>query len=504
MSNRRAPGPPEKALKEHGMEEVVFRCRLGATAEPLVHAWEHTVGSCHAPLALRADWQEQLRRCRRELGFGRVRFHGLLSDDLGTLVRHGGRLIYSFFNADQIIDFLLSLGMQPFVELSFMPTALASGTATVFSYRGNVTPPMDYRAWADLVARLARHWVERYGAGEVRKWYFEVWNEPNLAAFWAGTKAQYFELYRHTASALKGVDSALQVGGPATAANAWLPEFIDFCDDNRVPADFLSTHHYPNDPLWSPSQDTETELAGARRGAMGEWVQQARREAGSRPLLYTEWNASSNPRYRRQDEPYAAAFAVKSALEAANHAEAYAFWTFTDIFEENYFPSLPFHGGFGLLNLHGVPKPTYRAFELLHHLGNEKLPVEGTHPTLDAWAGRRGASLIIILTNHALPRQPIAPARVRLELADAPPPRAAQLERIDDDNANPRAAWEAMGSPEYLSAVQVRRLEDASRLVSRPHSWVYEDGVARFDLEMPVHAVAALTIDFANEGIIPR
>src|SRR5438552_14055779 len=158
------------------MATVEFLCDLSQRGAPLPRAWEHTVGSCHAPLALRADWQAQLRRCRQELGFRHVRFHGLLSDDVGTLVRHGGRLIYSFFNADRIVDFLLGIGMRPFVELSFMPTALASGGATIFSYKGNVTPPADPRRWGDLVGRLAGHWAERYGRDEVRAWPFEVWN----------------------------------------------------------------------------------------------------------------------------------------------------------------------------------------------------------------------------------------------------------------------------------------------------------------------------------------
>jgi xylan 1,4-beta-xylosidase len=476
------------------MEEAFFRCRLSAPAAPLPHVWEHTVGSCHAPLALRADWQAHLARCRLELGFRHVRFHGLLSDDLGTLVRHHGRLIYSFFNADRIVDFLLSIGMRPFVELSFMPAALASGGAAVFSYRGNVTPPADYRAWAELIRRLVGHWATRYGPDEVRRWYFEVWNEPNLPAFWAGTREQYFELYRHTAGAIKGVDAGLRVGGPATAANAWLPEFVDFCDRHGVPADFVSTHHYPNDPLWSEAQDTEGELAGGRRGAMGEWVREARRQAGERPLLYTEWNASSNPRYPRQDEPYAAAFAAKSALEASDFVEAYSFWTFTDIFEENYFPSVPFHGGFGLLNLHGIPKPTYRAFELLHRLGEERLPVEGSHETVDVWAVRRGNALTVLLTNHALPRHPLAAQRVRIELTDAPPPRAVTLERIDDDHANAKTAWLAMGRPEYLDDAQLEKLQEASRLVAGSFPCAYEGQTIRLDVELPPHAVAAVTI----------
>jgi len=478
------------------MDKPHFRCQLSSSVIPLPHVWEHTVGSCHAPLALRADWQEHLRRCRAELGFRHVRFHGLLSDQLGTLVRHHNRLIYSFFNADRIVDFLLSIGMRPFVELSFMPRALASGERTIFSYRGNVTPPAEYGEWAELIRRLVRHWADRYGRDEVRRWYFEVWNEPNLSSFWAGTQKEYFELYRHTVAAIKGVDSAFRVGGPATAANAWLIDFLDFCRLNDLPADFVSTHHYPNDPLWSEAQDTESELAGGQRGILCEWTREARRQAGNRPLLYTEWNASSNPRYPRQDEPYAAAFAVKTVLEVSAFVEAYSYWTFTDIFEENYFPSLPFHGGFGLLNLHGIPKPTYRAFELLHRLGEERLPVEGGHATVDAWAVRRANRLTVVLTNHALPRQPIAMQRVFVELLDVPSPRAVAIERIDDSHANAKAAWTAMGQPEYVDAAQVERLEEASRLVAEPHPCAYEGRTARLEVELPPHSVAVLTMEY--------
>jgi xylan 1,4-beta-xylosidase len=481
------------------MNAVNFRCDLSAAATPLPHFWEHTVGSCHAPLALRADWQEQLRRCHEELGFRHVRFHGLLCDDVGTFVRHHDRCIDSFFNADRIVDFLRSIGMRPFVELSFMPTALASGTATVFSYRGNVTPPRDYGEWAGLIGRLVRHWADRYGLDEVRQWYFEVWNEPNLPAFWAGTREDYFELYRHTARALKGVDAALRVGGPATAANAWVEEFLAFCTHNRLPADFVSTHHYPNDPLWSAAQDTESELAGSRRGILPEWAQQVRHQARGLPVYYTEWNASSNPRYPPQDEPYAAAFVVKSVLEMTGLAEAYSFWTFTDLFEENYFPSVPFHGGFGLLNLHGIPKPTYRAFELLHQLGTEELPVTGRHETVDRWAVRRGDDLTVLLSNHALPRHPLAAQRIHTEVAGALPPRAVGLERIDRDHANAKAGWVALGRPEYLNARQVEQLHEASRLVKQPHPWKYEGGTVHLEIEVPAHGVAALTL----EGVCP-
>lgn len=166
-------------LKEKLMGQVEFRCSLSGPPSPLPHFWEHTIGSGHAALALRADWQAQLRRCHDELGFRYVRFHGLLSEHMGTLVGHNEGLLYSFFNVDQVTDFILSIGMKPFVELSFMPKAIASGGTTVFNYEANVTPPRHPEEWGALVSRLVTHWIDRHGADEVRQWFFEVWNEPN-------------------------------------------------------------------------------------------------------------------------------------------------------------------------------------------------------------------------------------------------------------------------------------------------------------------------------------
>ena len=256
-------------------------------AEQLPHFWEHTVGSCHATLALRADWQTQLARAHRELGFAHVRFHGILDDDMGTLICENERLLYSFFNADQIMDFLLSIGMRPFVELSFMPAALASAGNSVFHYRGNISLPRDLGAWETLIARLVGHWFERYGRDELRKWYFEVWNEPNLPAFFTGRREDYFALYRATARAIKSIDPQLRVGGPASAANGWLAEFLAFCEDRGVPADFVSTHHYPTDAFGRPGDDTEAQLAATPRSVLRREAQRARAQVGERPLYYT-------------------------------------------------------------------------------------------------------------------------------------------------------------------------------------------------------------------------
>ena len=476
---------------------INFFCSLADATTPFPHFWEHTVGSDHAPVALRADWQEQLKRCHKDLGFRYVRFHGLLSDDMGTLIQVKNKLLYSMFNCDQVFDFLLSIGMRPFVELSFMPKALASGNKTVFNYAGNITPPKDYKRWAAFIHRLITHWVERYGTAEVREWFFEVWNEPNLKAFWTGSQRDYFKLYRYTAGAIKKVDAALRVGGPATARSEWIERFVDFCERNRVPADFISTHHYPTDAFGSDEQDTQVQLFKSQRGIMREVAQDTRRRARGRPVYYTEWNSSSNPRDPLHDEPYAAAFAVSTILEAKGLVEGYSFWTFSDIFEENYFPSVPFHGGFGLLNLHGIPKPTYRAFELLHNLGTEQLLVDGLHETVDCSVIRKNASVTVLLTNHTTPGHSIETENIEIRLDNAPEPHQAHVERIDGDHANAKPLWDEMGRPEYLTAKEVEQLQEASRLVKERQSFRYKDSAVLLKIVLPPHAVAAITIDLA-------
>jgi xylan 1,4-beta-xylosidase len=472
-----------------------FAGDLTAASTALPHFWEHTVGSGHATLGLRADWQNQLRRAHTELGMMHVRFHGLLSDDMGTLIGEGETLFYSFFNADQILDFLLSIGMKPFVELSFMPSILASGSQTVFQYRANVTPPKDYAQWSVLIRKLVRHWVDRYGITEVRQWFFEVWNEPNLTAFGSGKQSEYFELYRYTVDAIKGIDSQLKVGGPATADNAWVVDFLAFCHTNSLPADFVTTHHYPTDAFGKPGDDTATQLFESKRSALRDEAREVRNQAGTIPVYYTEWCTSSNPFDAMHDDPYAAAFIVKTVLEANGLVQGYSYWTFSDIFEENYFSSVPFHGGFGLLNIHGIAKPAYRAYELLHHLGTELIPLAGEHATVDAWLVPGATRATLVLTNFALPRHAIATESVCICLQGARLATEGTIQRIDLEHANAKRCWEQLGKPEYLTGSMIAELEAASRLQKEGQAASLHEGRLRWDVTMPPQSVAA--IEFA-------
>lgn len=480
-------------------QPVEFACDLNGASTDLPHAWEHTVGSGHATLALRADWQEQLRRCRAELGVRHVRFHGLFMDDMGTLIEYDGKPLYSFFNIDRIIDFLLSIGMKPFLELSFMPAMLASGDKTVFHYRGNVTPPVDYHAWSTLISNLTMHLVERYGVEEVRDWYFEVWNEPNLADFWDGSQDDYFRLYRHTATAIKAVDNALRVGGPATAMTEWIEPFIAFCRTESVPLDFISTHIYPTDPLGFEGTDTEEQLAKSPRHLLRDQAELVQQQAGGLPVYFTEWNVTSNPRDEYHDTSFAAAYVARTVLETSQFVKSFSFWTFTDIFEENYFPSAPFHGGFGLLNLYGIPKPSYRAFQLLHELGTQSLPVIGSHDTVQLWVVPTGDSCTVFMVNHAQPRQDISSQMVSMELRGRRDPLRAYVQRIDETHVNPRKTWQEMGCPEYLSAQQVQELKMSSHLRHEAVALTVLDDHILFSIDIPPHAIGSVTIDFGHD-----
>jgi xylan 1,4-beta-xylosidase len=152
-----------------------------------------------------------------------------------------------------------------------------------------------------------------------------------------------------------------------------------------------------------------------------------------------------------------------------------------------------------LLNLHGVPKPIYRAYELLHHLGTERLSVAGAHETVDAWVVRDGRSATVLLTDHAQPRAEIARQRVEVSLTSAQAPTGAYIERIDEDHANAPRPCQAMGDPEYLSPQQVEQLQAASRLAKEPLEFGYQEGRIRLEVDLPPHAVAAITLAFPAE-----
>jgi len=521
-----------------------FELDLQGIKHPFDHYWEMCVGSCHAATALRADWQQQLARCHRELGFRYVRFHGLFDDDMSVAVRPllAAGPAYCFTNIDKIYDFLLSINMKPFVELSFMPECFASGSKTLFHYKANTTPPGDYEEWAGFIRLFIQHLLERYGRFEVRSWYFEVWNEPNLGGpdspfgFWSATREEYWKLYDVTAAAIKSVDPALRVGGPATSNNAWLPEFLAHCAQSGAPVDFVSTHHYPTDVVVGygvedsgnfvnpvdtrdpeklkalvtriksdPSQLEQVQKEYSvfqshlweqvDRGVLTEMAKRAREEAGELPLFYTEWGSLAG---LPSDGEFGASFIAKTLVDNHGLVDCYSFWAFTDIFEESPQRAEAFHGGFGLLTQHGIPKAPYRAFQLMHQLEGELYEAAFSGDTLEvhAFSDRQRRTVQLLAVNHQSLLHLVQAQQVRVRIKGAGLCLAADCVRIDEQNANALTVWQAMGAPEYLTEAQRLALESASCLQTQPHVFEQTADGTVVDVQVPPMGIALFTLYF--------
>jgi xylan 1,4-beta-xylosidase len=459
--------------------ERVVSASLTSAKGPLPRSVNLCVGAGRANEGLRADWQRQLKMAHDECGFTYIRFHGLLSDDMGVYFEDkAGNPIYNWQYIDELFDFLLRIHMKPFVEVGFMPGALASGSQTIFWWRGNVTPPKDYKKWDDLIKALVQHWTDRYGQKEVASWYFEIWNEPNLkGGFFTGTQQDYFRLYQETATAIKSVSPDYRVGGPATAGNAWIPEMIDFCVKQKAPIDFISTHDYGvRKGFLDVSGDAGTVLS-ADRNQIADDMRGSKQQILSSALPglelhYTEWSASYTPTDPIHDSYHEAAYILNTLKHAAPYVNSMSYWTFTDIFEEAGPRATPFHGGFGLVNYEDIRKPAYYAFKYVHELGGTELLCADSSAIICKDADGNMQALIWDFTidhpgdsvhnqvfyKRDLPPKSAPPVGLRLHGLQ-PGKYVVSIYKTGYQANDPYTAYFKMGSPSQLTPGQVKMLK---------------------------------------------
>lgn len=465
----------------------------GAAVSDFPHYWEACVGSDRASVAMRADWRRDLAVTRREAGFRSVRFHGLLDDDMGLCRRIGpdGPEL-NFLYIDQIFDAMLAIGVRPFVELSFMPLPLASSQNSIFWYKGNTSPPNSLDNWVKLIDGLARHLLARYGAAEVTGWRFEVWNEPNLS-FWAGTQAEYFAFYAATARALKAVHPALQVGGPATAQLMWIGEFLAYCAEHNAPVDFVSSHIYADDPqenLFGREMNYPREEVIPRALAVANG--KIRSSAFPKlPLVISEWT-SQNP-----------AFIAQMIRDCAGLCDTFSYWTFDNIFEERGPIDSYSNELYGLMRQGGVPRPSFRTFQLLHRLGDRRLET-GKAPMIATRKANGGLAILAwnLVTNAdvsslagnpmAAPGgEPILDGPARTLTLDLPARHAGQVRVTTVDTAHDpaeqlHASFGKPASPTPAQLDQMRRAE----VLSRP-TRLRQNG-HRISVSVPANGVALI------------
>ena len=530
--------------------------RIGKNTPVIPHQkhWQFCVGSGHALLALRADYARQLAFIHDTLGIRRVRFHGIFCDDMRTFndlsMMHalpGAETFeeYNFNACGAAYDNVLEAGMKPFVELSFMPGKLArkkdgERQEGMFFYKPLIVPPEDLEAWKKYLTAFLHFLIHRYGIEEIRTWFFEVWNEPDLpVVFWNGTRDEYFALYGASAQAIKAVDPAIQVGGPATSNSKWVRSFLKYCREHSLPVDFISTHQYAGDPLGGVESQGEMDeeagfdlegmlrrqqeaaqvmagmtdrsfLAGFRTvqpdksettdiayGTFPHNAREVKKQAEGLPVYYTEWNENAGFSSYTNDTRKVAAYDVRAALETEGLVAGSSIWCFSDIFEELHpFPQ-EFHGGFGMLSQHGIPKPVYHAMKMLADAGDERLDLgaEATQGEIGIAAFRKGKSLQVLLfrqkmKNLDLPKEK---AVVRFELAEKP--EKVTLRRVDEEHGNPLSLWEGMGVPLSLNRAEVQEIREKSDV--KPEAWpfVWENGVLTLEAALGVNDVYFFEIE---------
>jgi xylan 1,4-beta-xylosidase len=521
----------EKAAPPAPSTVITLSTDVNAPGTPLVHFWSKVVGAGRANEGLRATWQEELRTAVHSGGFQYVRFHGIFHDDMFVYREdEHGNPVYNFQYIDDLFDRMLATGARPFVELSFSPSEMATVKDTTFWWKANGSPPKDYNKWAGLVRAFTEHCVARYGIDEVRKWYFEVWNEPNLDGFFKnGTQQQYFELYKITALTIKQVDPELRVGGPTTsnfnldekavkAAIAsgkpfdpqsipwrpvWIDDFLAYCKANNLPVDFVSTHPYPQD---FTIDDPKLPNGGHFRRSVDSTRDDLRMirqiiDASPYPnaeIQLTEWNSSPSPTDHTHDALAAGAFIVKTNLDSIGYVDSLSYWVFTDVFEENRLTDSIFHGGFGLINYQQIPKPAFHAYRFLNELGDELVQrTDGAIITRDKTTGK-----IIALAYNYPPEEKIAiplsdtlqqadaldasgsPRDLSLRLRGLPPDTPFLIETLDRDHGDAVAFWESMGKPDPPTREQTRLLREAAWATKK--EIVRTDTTGTLDLHRPI------------------
>ncbi len=474
-----------------GSELVTVNAR--ATTTPFPHFWEEMFGSGRAILTLREAYRDDLRAVKKVANFRYVRFHAILHDEVGVYNEdEHGSPFYNFAYVDSIYDGLLRNGVRPMVEISFMPKKLAFNPDALhpFWYKQNVSPPKSMERWDGLMQHLAQHLVDRYGIDEVSQWYFEVWNEPNID-FWNGIPRleSYFELYDHTARTLKAVSPRLRVGGPATAAAQWVPEFLQHTAENHVPVDFVSTHGYGDDTVENMFGTHEDIKVDDRVGRAVAKVRGEidRSSTPHMPLFWTEWNVPGLMQSR--DTIYVGPALANTVRECDGNVDILSFWTFSDVFEEGGPTTGPFRGDFGLRAFDGINKPSYYAYGLLHALGDQRLANASKNVIVTRLPN---GSLAIAAWNLVDPDQQGSDHEMDLHVLGIAPGAAVTLQRVDREHGNVLARWAAMGKPRNPSPAQAEQLNRETALPP-PERTALHNGVLHLSLSQ--NALVLIQVD---------
>ncbi|HVT07381.1 MAG TPA: carbohydrate-binding protein, partial [Polyangia bacterium] len=462
--------------------------------------WAASVGTGVGIISLRADWQTHAKIANRELGIQRVRGHGALSDDkdsMGILKWSGsGAPTYNWTNFDKYLDGIAAANMRPLMELDFMPKDLAKNG-------DSRDAPKDLTVWKQFIQALVQHCVDKFGADDVGKWYWEVWNEPDYSGFWNGSDkneslsqkmTEYYALYDATVDGATAVLPNILIGGPATTEPTKIAAFLQHCKSANKRVTFASAHYYPGACGDSPANasnltsDNNTRVSQIMSGGY----------TTSQVMSFnTEWNSSycgqggkPGDANESMDSHANAPFILKAVKLLSDKDQGdtpplsvFSYWVLTDVFGESgsdtgmYIQqqggNLPFGAVFGLMTFQGIRKAAFNGFKMLNYLGPTRVLSGGGTGSdgVDGLATKSASEdeLQIIVYDAYATVKSTGTDNVTVNVSNLPAALAGKEVfvtqfLIDETHSNPYSVWVGQNKPTNPTEAQWQAMRKAQHL----------------------------------------
>jgi len=483
-----------------------------------------------------------------------IRAHHLLTSGNGVAelkwsssnvftVDSSGKPVYDFTITDQTFDEFQKAGVRPMVELGFMPKDLAATVPGVSEYQvhypgstisgASNNPPRDYAVWGELVRKYTEHLVQRYGKEQVSKWYFEVWNEPDIA-YWHATPEDYFKLYDYSVAGIRAALPTAIVGGPASTgpasekASMFLDNFLKHCMNDKsaangqsIPLDFISFH-----PKGRP-----TVVDGHVRMGLANELKAA--GEGFRivanypkyihlPIILSEADPEGcaacsmkvNPSNAYRNGPlyptYTAA-AIKNLFSLQDRYKVNLLSMLSWSFE---FEDKEYFEGFRTLATNGVDKPVINVFRMAGLMSGQRVSTSSTGqvslddilssgvrqvPDIDAFATKADREAAVMLWNYHDDDLPAPGAQVKVTVAGIPAgvnKVLLQHYRIDETHSNSYSVWKKMNSPQSPTPEQYSQLKAAGQLelLGSPEWLDVSEGKITISTELPRQATSLIRL----------
>lgn len=470
----------------------------------------------------------------RETGaFRYIRMHNTFSDGLaqaglranklsycGTRIYSedaAGKPRYDFSHLDEVLDTLLSAGLRPILEADFMPDDLAEGPLSRNYCGGLVNTPKDYPKWRDLIYRTVRHLEERYGADEVRRWYFEIWNEPDLKTYFIGgaawgvkitpdSLASFNKMYDYFADGAKAADPKVKVGGPGLAGR---PEFFraflthvtretNFATGAvGSPIDFVSWHHYGE--IEGMLQSNRDRIADVREFFPSGALPELQQNEWGQPLKGPGMMGAPQQVFGPHDTVFLTRMVAETLARPDSRVGLFLRWGQ---------PGGPLVNGrnppwralsFSMADT-AVPFPILNAYLMLAKLGGDQVAFHSSDDGVGGFAARSAPSDVQVVLYRAEGAGNL-PVSVSVTLPKGLKETPVTEYLIDEDHGNARKAWETISRMEAPLDTRIKMLEEAARLkpAAGPSKLKVKNGVARFELEMAPDSLALLV--FGNEAV---